>query len=196
MIFFNVVKYLIRFFLLFVFRIRVFGKENFPKDGGVIVTINHRSIWDVLVGGVCMTRRLGFMAKAELFKNKVFGWLISSLGAFPVHRGKGDIGAIKSALSRLRGGDVVAMFPEGKRVKENESVSAKPGAVMLATRAQVPILPVRISGKYKWMSKIDVIIGEPITYEKYYEEKITVETLQELSDELLKTIKGLEPLNK
>lgn len=192
MVFFNIVKVIVRTFLFFVFRIRVCGKANMPKEGGMIVVINHRSNWDVLVAGVCTPRRLGFMAKAELFKNKFFGWLITSLGAFPVQRGKGDIGAIKAALTRLRNDDVVAMFPEGKRVKENEKVSAKPGAVMLAAKAGVPVIPVKISGKYKWMSKITITIGEAITYQSCDGEKLTVEKLQELSDELLKTIKSLD----
>ena len=191
MVIFKIVKTLIRFVLFFVFRIKVYGKENMPKEGGLIVAINHRSMWDVPVAGSCIPRRLGFMAKAELFKNKVFGYIISNLGAFPVQRGKGDIGAIKMALSRLRSGDIVAMFPEGKRVKESESASAKQGAVMLATRAEVPVVPVRIKGKYRWMSKIEVIIGEPVYYEKFYGEKLPIETLQSLSDELLKKIKTM-----
>lgn len=193
MVIFKIIKEIIRFFLFFVFRIKIYGKENMPKDTGIIVAINHRSNWDVLIAGSCSPRRLGFMAKSELFKNKAFGWLISKLGAFPVQRGKGDISAIKAALTRLRNNDVVAMFPEGKRVKANEDVSAKPGAVMLATRAGVPIVPIKIKGKYRWLSKISVIIGEPIYYADYSGEKISVEQLQLLSDSLLKTIKQLEP---
>ncbi len=189
---FNIIKMLVRFFLLFVFRIKIVGKQNMPKDIGVIAAINHRSNWDVLIAGACTPRRLGFMAKSELFKNKLFGWLITKLGAFPVQRGKGDIGAIKAALTRLRDNDVVAMFPEGKRVRNNEVVSAKPGAVMLATKAQVPIVPIRIIGKYSWMSKIVVVIGEPVEYTQYLGQKLSVEVLQGLSDDLLKKIKLLE----
>ncbi|MBQ3038116.1 MAG: 1-acyl-sn-glycerol-3-phosphate acyltransferase [Clostridia bacterium] len=192
MIVFNIVKVILRVFLFFVFRIKVYGKENMPKDGGIIVAINHRSYWDVIVAGVCTPRRLGFMAKAELFKNKFFGWLITSLGAFPVQRGKGDIGAIKAALTRLRDGEVVAMFPEGTRVKKGQKGNAKPGAVMLATKAQIPIVPVKISGGYKWMSKVNVLIGEPVEYSAYYGEKLTIETLQGLSDDLLHKIYALD----
>lgn len=192
MVLFTIVKYLIRFFLLFVFRIKVYGKENMPKEGGLIVVCNHRSFWDAVVLGGYSPRKLGFMAKAELFKNKIFGWLITSFGAFPVHRGKGDIGAIKAALSRLRENNVVAMFPEGRRVKNNEIPTAKPGAVMLASRAKVPIVPVKISGKYRWGGRIDVIIGEPVEYKEHYGEKLTVQELQGLSDKLLKTIYSLE----
>lgn len=192
MIVFKIIKVILRVFLFFVFRIKVYGKENMPKEGGIIVAINHRSYWDVIVAGVCTPRRLGYMAKAELFKNKLFGWLITSLGAFPVQRGKGDIGAVKAALTRLRDGEVVAMFPEGTRVKKGQKGSAKPGAVMLASKAQIPVVPVRIIGGYRWMSKVKVVIGEPVEYSKYYGEKLTVETLQSLSDELLNKIYALD----
>lgn len=188
---FKIAKAIVRAFLFFVFRIKVIGKENMPQEGGAIVAINHRSNWDVVVAGVMSPRQLGFMAKSELFENKMLGALITALGAFPVQRGKGDIGAIKAALTRLRAGKIVAMFPEGKRVKEDEKVNAKPGAVMLAHKAKVPVVPVRITGKYRWMSRIVVNFGKPVTYEEYYDEKLTVAQLQELSDSLMSDIRML-----
>lgn len=189
---FKIARMLVRFFLLFVFRIKVTGKENMPAEGGAVVVINHRSNWDVVVAGVSSPRQLGYMAKSELFKNRLLGGLITALGAFPVHRGKGDIGAIKAALIRLREEKIVAMFPEGRRVKENETAMAKPGAVMLAHKARVPVVPIKLSGKYHWMSKINVIIGKPVTFEEYYEEKLTVEQLQELTDSLMKNLRSLD----
>ena len=194
--FFEIVKAILRFLMLFVFRIRVVGKENMPKEGGLLAAINHRSNWDVIIAGIMSPRQLGFMGKAELFKNKLFGALFSSLGAFPVQRGKGDIGAIKAALTRLRDGKTVAMFPEGRRVKNNEVVTPKSGAVMLAHKAKVPIVPIKISGKFKWMSKITVYIGEPVSYEEFYDVKLTVEQLQDLSDELMKNICSLDKVKE
>jgi len=188
----DIIRALIRVFLFFVFRIKVSGKENMPHEGGVIVAINHRSNWDVVVAGAVSPRQLGYMAKAELFNNKLFGALIRALGAFPVHRGKGDIGAIKSALTRLRDGETVAMFPEGRRVRDNEKATAKPGAVMIAHKAKVPVVPVKISGKYRFMSKLCVTFGEPITYENLYDEKLTVEQLQSLANELMEVIYNLD----
>ena len=192
MIFYKIVQVLVKTFFFFVFRIKVHGKENMPSSGGAVVAVNHKSNWDVPIAGIYSPRQLGFMAKAELFKNKILSWLFTSLGAFPVQRGKGDIGAIKSALLRLRNGDIVAMFPEGKRVKQNEKVKAKPGAVMLATKANVPIVPIKLTGEYKWFSKIDMYIGKPIDYSELYKEKLTAEDLQKLADELMNTINNLD----
>ena len=191
--FFKFAQVVMRAVLFFSFRIKVYGIENMPKEGGMLVAINHRSLWDVPVVGAYMPRQLGFMAKSELFKGKMLNKLFTSLGAFPVHRGKGDIGAIKAALKRLKNGEIVAIFPEGKRVKNNENVSAKPGAVMLASRANVPVLPIRIIGGYKWMSKVSIVVGKPVFYDEYYNEKLSLDKLQELSDKLMYDLKELKP---
>lgn len=191
MIGFKMIRAVMRVFLFFVFRLEVKGRENMPKDTGAIAAINHRSNWDVVVLGATAPRQLGFMAKAELFKNKLSAMFFTSLGSFPVQRGKGDIGAIKAALSRLRNNEVVAMFPEGTRVKEGEKVEPKQGAVVLASRAQVPIIPINISGKYKWMSKITITYGEPIYYTEFADEKPTVEKLHAMSVDLMDIINSM-----
>ena len=191
MVGFKIIQAVIRVFLFFVFRVKVIGKDNVPMDSGAIFACNHRSNWDAVILGATSPRKPGFMAKAELFKNKVFAALFNALGAFPVQRGKGDIGAIKAALTRLRNCEIVAMFPEGTRVKEGEEVEPKQGAVVLATRAQVPIVPINISGKYRWMSKITITYGEPICYKQFADGKPTVEQLHSLSVDLMKKIRNM-----
>ena len=193
---FKIITAIMRFFLFFVFRLEVKGKENMPMDTGAIAAINHRSNWDPLVLGATAPRQLGFMAKAELFKNKLSAMFFKAIGSFPVQRGKGDIGAIKAALSRLRNNEVVAMFPEGTRVRNGEKVEPKHGVVVLSTRAQVPIVPINISGKYRWMAKITVTYGEPIYYTQFADEKPTVEELHTMSLDLMNTIKSLEVIKE
>lgn len=184
-----------RICLLFAFRIKAVGQDNIPKEGGCILALNHKSNLDPVIAAVTCKRKPGFMAKAELFENKFFGALIKSLGAFPVQRGKGDIGAIKCALSMLKEESMILMFPEGKRVKKPEDekfTKAKPGAVMIAIRARVPIQPAYISGKYSFMKKITVKYGEPIYFDEYYDKKLTVEELQNITDEVMKNIRSLK----
>lgn len=189
--FYTVILSLVRVFMFFVFRIRISGKENIPKDGGCILAVNHRSNWDVIIAGLSCGRHLRFMAKYELFENKFFGWLIKNLGAFPVHRGAGDIGAIKGALSILKQNEMMLMFPEGRRVKdENKAVHAKTGVAMLAHRARVPVIPAYISGEYKWMHKITITFGEPVMFDMLYGQKLDGEKLQELSDQVLRTMRS------
>lgn len=194
--FYKISKVVLRFILFFVFRIKVEGSENVPSEGGVLLAVNHRSNWDPVIAALGCKRKLRFMAKSELFKNKVFAALITSLGAFPVHRGKGDIGAIKSALGILKNNETMLIFPEGGRVKDERLAEAKPGAVLLAIRAEVPIVPVYISGKYRWFSKLTVTFGEPVYYSEHYGEKAVVEELQAMSSELLKKMRALKKPEK
>ncbi len=181
--------FLVRVFVLFVFRVKVEGKENFPQSGGAILAVNHRSNWDVIVIGVITPRILRFMAKAELFKNKLFGSVISMLGAFPVKRGKGDIGAIKSAMGILKNGEVMLMFPEGRR-SVGDTASAKGGVVVISQMAEVPIIPAYISGEYKFMRKLTIRFGEPITISK--DQKLTGEEVQQKADDVMKKIRLLK----
>ncbi len=186
--------YICRFFLFFVYRFKCIGKENIPRDGGCILALNHRSYLDVVLAGMTCARKINYMAKSELFKNKLFGAFITAFGAFPVHRGTGDVGAIKSALAKLNAGHMVLIFPEGRCVRnpaEEKTTRAKPGAVMLAQTAGVPIVPAYISGKIGLWRKITLKYGEPIYYDEYKGEKLSVAQLQELSDELIKNIRSL-----
>ena len=188
----NIVRVFVRGFLCLVFRIKVLGEENLPKEGGVIVAVNHRSNWDPVIVGAVTRRRLRFMAKAELFKNKLSNVFFRLIGAFPVERGKGDIGAVKNSLKILSGGEALLIFPEGRRTTDEESGKAKTGAVMIASHADVPIIPVYISGEFKWMRRITVSFGKLIEIKKQDGEKLSREKLQELADTLMQNIRQLK----
>ena len=182
---------LLKIVFTFVFRIKRVGEENVPKEGPLIVAFNHTSDFDPVIAGITCPRRLNFMAKAELFENKLFGGLIKRLGAFPVHRGKGDVGAIKTAFKIIENQGVMLIFPEGGRVKDGQRKSAKPGVAMIAQRCNVPVVPVHIIGEYKWMKKITVCYGEPVSFVNPSEAKPTQEDLQKFADDVLDTIYSL-----
>ena len=182
---------LLEVIFFFVFRIRKTGTENIPKEGAALLAVNHKSNFDPIIAGITCPRKLRFMAKAELFNNKLFGGLISRLGAFPIHRGVGDIGAIKSAFKIFNEGEIMLIFPEGSRIKEGQKRRAKPGVALIAEKSCVPVIPVLIDGKYKWMGKITVRFGKPISYEKYKGARLTGEEIQSLSDEILESIYSL-----
>lgn len=188
---YNIVKGIVRIFLVFVFRLKRRGVENIPKEGGVILAFNHRSYWDPVVAAVTSNRTLHFMAKAELFKNPAFGGLIKKLGAFPVSRGKNDIGAIKAAMKILRNGEAMLIFPEGRRIKDGRKVKAKAGVACIAQMARVPVIPVNISGDYKWMHKITVTYGEPIVLDEYYGKKMDQTAALAEAENILDTIRTL-----
>ena len=182
----------VRFAMLFVFRIKSAGTENLPKDGGVILAINHKSDFDPVMIAITSPRQLNFMAKAELFKNKLFGGLIKRLGAFPVHRGSGDVGALKIAFKILKANGAMLIFPEGGRVKKGEHRRAKSGVAMIAQKTGVPVIPVYIGGDYKWMHKITITYGKPISFGEYMGQKMSGDEIQSLADGVLEKIYSLK----
>lgn len=182
---------IIRFLMFFVIRFKVEGVKNIPPEGGMILAVNHRSNYDPVFAAVACTRRLTFMAKAELFKNRLFGALLKNLGAFPINRGSGDIGAIKSAFSILGAGKVMLIFPEGRRIKAGMESKAQPGVAMIAHRTGAPVVPTYIEGDVKWMHKITVTFGKPITLDEYKDKKLNSEELQTVANDILKEIHSL-----
>lgn len=192
---YSIAKGLVRIAMLFCFRLKIEGRENVPRDGAAILAVNHKSNFDPVVAAIACPRSLKFMAKAELFKNPLFGGFIKALGAFPINRGKGDVGAVRSAFSILRAGEVMLIFPQGKRIKDGSKGRAHSGMIVIAQKMQCPIIPVWISGDYKWMSKITVNIGEPISLEEYYGKKLDNDESQKLADNALDVMYALKTEN-
>lgn len=189
--FYSFSKAIVRFVVFFMFRLKAVGTENVPKEGPAILAMNHRSNHDPIMAALTCPRQLRFMAKSELFEPKIFGGLIRKLGAFPVHRGKGDLAAIKAAFNIFKAGEVMLMFPEGGRVKNSERRKAKPGVALIAQKSGVPVIPVNLSGKYRFMNRITVTYGKPITFEQYKDMRMTGEEIQSLADDVLNKIYDL-----
>ncbi|WP_112272080.1 lysophospholipid acyltransferase family protein [Lentzea terrae] len=144
------------------FRIRVHGRDRVPLSGGVVVVANHSSMADgpILFGVV--PRRMTFLIKQEMFKG-VVGYLLGKIGQIPVKRGEADRTALTSALSVLKAGGVVGIFPEGTR-GEGDVASAQNGAAWLARVGGAVVLPVACRGTFQakgWRPEVDVLIGEP-----------------------------------
>ena len=95
-----------------LFRIQFFGRENVPAEGGYILVSNHRSGYDPLFIAVGSRRQVHFMAKEELMKIPVVGWIIRKAECFGVSRGSGDTSAVDTAVDYLKKGEVVGIFPK------------------------------------------------------------------------------------
>lgn len=149
-----------------VFWIRLEGKENLPEGDGMLFCSNHLSNLDPPTVAVMVPRKLRFLAKEELFHNKPFAWLIRHLGATPITRGGADVSAVKTCIRILRGGENLLMFPQGTRRKVLREKDVKPGAIVIAQRSGVPIVPLAICGKYRPFSRMKVKIGKCITQEE------------------------------
>lgn len=154
--------------ILALYRIKYRNRNNIPKEGAYIIISNHLSYLDPLVLGMGQrNRKLRFMAKSELFKNKLFAKLITSLGAFPVVRGEGiEQQAISTGEDILKNGGVMAIFFEGKRSRTGELLRPRSGAMFIAYQTNTPIVPACITpekGLMKPFRKTRVTFGEPIT---------------------------------
>lgn len=166
-----IAKFLVWLAMHIAYKLRFEGRENIPKGTPVIYASNHRSNADPPILGAGGRGKYAFMAKEELFENKLFAWLISSLGAFPVARGKGDTGVIDTAVERLDSGRSLMIFPEGTRSKDGKVGRGHTGAALIAARSGKHIIPVGIvfEGKLKFRTHITVKYGTPIDPAEYCE---------------------------
>ena len=166
-----IAKFLLRIYLAIAYNLKYEGLKNIPKKTSVIYVSNHRTYADPPLVGARARGRLAFMAKEELFKNPLFAWLIRSLGAFPVARGKGDTGVLDTAVERLEKGNSLMIFPEGTRSKDGKVGRGHSGAAVIAARSGKMMIPVGIvfGEKLKFRSKVTVKYGEPIMPQDYVE---------------------------
>jgi 1-acyl-sn-glycerol-3-phosphate acyltransferase len=163
------VRALVVLFTRVWFRLRIEGAERIPADGAAIIAPNHKSFWDSFFIGVATRRHLRFMGKAELFEGR-WAPLFVRLGAFPVRRGEADPEALETARTILRQGGLLAMFPEGTRIRDPDSLgSPRRGAGRLAIEAGAPLVPAAITGTEKLFAgplpkprRVQVAFGEPI----------------------------------
>lgn len=130
--------------------LKVYGAENVPATGGVLIAANHQSYLDpAIIGTGLKNRPLSYLAKSELFENPYFGWLIRNLNAFPVRQGEGDIGAVKETIRRLQEGHALNLFPEGSRTRNGELQPLHSGIGLIVRRAGVPVVPAVIDGSFQ-----------------------------------------------
>jgi len=152
-----------------LFRIKVQGIENRPEGGGFIVCSNHRTFLDPIFIGIFIKQDMRFMAKEELFKIPVLGFIIKRLGAFPVKRGIGDTSALDCAEDTVKQGKVLAMFPEGTRSRDGKLLRMKSGAAVISAKTGGDIVPVAIAiqgNKPGLFKKIIVSFGPVIKNEE------------------------------
>ena len=174
--------------------VKVIGKKNLPKKQGFVLTCNHYSNADAVMIDIKIGRKIRYLAKKELFKNKFVGFFIKQFGGYPVDRGATDIGAFKFALSTLKNKKVLGLFPEGTRNKSGseELQELKSGAVVFSSKAGVPIVPMVLLKPIKFLRRTKLIIGEPFMCEGENPTRLTKEEIDknvELLAEKTKTLR-------
>lgn len=171
--------------------VRSIGRENIP-EGAVVLCANHTALSDPLF--ICFAARMRYqirpMAKIELSRVPLIGWLLGKAGVIYVDRGHADVKAVKSALACLKGEGKLLIFPEGTRVHEGEDVAAKGGAALFATRTGSPILPIYVTRKKPWFRPTTVVFGQPF-HPQIAGRKATAEELDQITHTVMDQIHGL-----
>jgi 1-acyl-sn-glycerol-3-phosphate acyltransferase len=183
------VRLLIAPLLRLWFRMHVSGADQISREGAAIVAPNHKSFLDSFFIAVCTPRELRFMAKTELIEAP-YGRLLVRLGAFPVRRGHSDGDAIETARTILSQGGLLALFPEGTRIRDPEELGhPRRGAGRLALESGAPLIPAAITGTEKLFlgpipkpRRVQVAFAQPILVSEI---AATPEGASELVDELL-----------
>ena len=172
---------------------KVTGSENIPLEGGFVMCANHIHWNDCLfLAARIPVRRFIYLAKAEVFSNKLFKLVLGEkgLGAIPINRGQADLAAIRAALKVVADGDALGIFPQGTRSRDNTPTPMLNGVSMIAMRANVPIIPVYIDGPYRLFRRADVRIGKPIDISDLGR-KFDAETLSEVTRRIETAIWGM-----
>ena len=171
---------------------RAIGLENLP-EGAALMCGNHTTAGDPLyvVCSLGRRRQTHVMAKEEIMKWPVVGFILKKAGIFGVKRGKADVSALKEALRVLKIGEKLLIFPEGTRVKEGEVSEAHTGAAMFATRTGAPLVPVYIQPKKRRFRKTTVVFGAPY-HPEFEGRKPTSEDYRRIADDLMARIRALE----
>ena len=188
---YSVIYPIIWIFMRIIHPWKAVGADKIP-EGAAVICGNHTTLGDPLYVVCAMggKRQTHVMAKAEVMKWPVIGFLLKKAGIIGVNRGKSDMAAVKECLKVLRGGEKLLMFPEGTRVREGQVSEVQTGAAMLATRTGVPLVPVYIPAKKRRFRKTTVVFVEPY-YPEFEGRKPSASDYQRIADDLLVRIRAL-----
>jgi len=149
-------------------RLKVYGQDRVPLDGGLVIACNHISWLDPPALGAACPRTIYYMAKIESHRTPGLGTLIRAFGTFPVRRGESDRDAVRTMRQVVRDGRALGVFAEGTRQLSGVPGDVQPGAAMVALQEDVPIVPVAVHGSLSWrfgnFHPVSIAWGEPITF--------------------------------
>jgi 1-acyl-sn-glycerol-3-phosphate acyltransferase len=190
------------------FRWRVFGAENVPPTGGVIVAANHSSFLDPPLLGCGTPRVISMLARDSLFRFRPMGAVLRSWGVVPVDRDGGGAKGLKIVMDQLLAGHAISLFPEGTRTHDGQLQPARSGIGLTVIKSTAPVVPVRIFGAFAAFGRhhkiprphrIILKYGQPLYFEKLRAEAKTCDKprlkqiYQEVADEIMAAIGKLEP---
>ena len=184
--FYDLAVFIVGWYFRIVYGVSVYGSDNVPQEGGVVVTCNHISYFDPTLVGTTLGREVHFMAKKELFEDRYFRALVLGLRAYPVDRERNDLNAVKGSLRRLKDGIAIGIFLQGTRNRSD--AKAFNGAAFLAQRAGAPLLPTAL---WREGRRLCIAYGQAI-----HPQGRSKEEVQQLTEQLMQAISDLLPEEK
>jgi len=190
------------------FRWRIYGAEQVPLQGGVIIASNHASFLDPPLVGSALQRDISYLARESLFRYPGIGALLRSWNAVPVDRDGGGAKGLKMILNRLLAGGGIILFPEGTRTKDGNLQPARSGIGLTVIKSTAPVVPVRVFGTFEAYGRkhllprphaVIVKYGRPMAFEALRAEakicdKARLKGIyQQVADEIMAAIATLEP---
>jgi 1-acyl-sn-glycerol-3-phosphate acyltransferase len=197
-----------RAFYKFYFRWRVFNAERVPLEGGVILASNHASFLDPPLVGAGVKRGINYLARENLFRFPVMGWILRHWQVVPVDRDGGGAAGLRAILDRLLAGGAIILFPEGTRTRDGKLQPARSGIGLTVIKSTAPVVPVRVFGtfdaygrhlRFPRPHRVAVKYGQPMRFEQLRAEaKVCSKPrlkgiYQQVANELMAAIARLEP---
>lgn len=172
---------------LSVYPTKIYGKENLPTGKALMICNHFRAIDCGYVASI-YNRDIKFVAKKELFKNKLLGKIIKDFGAIPIDRDNPDMSSILTIMKQLKLEHKVCIFPEGTRNKSgtNKLQDFKGGYIVFALKTKSPIVPIMMLNRGKPFRRTKMIIGKPIYLTEYYNKKLSENELEEINQNIRK----------
>jgi 1-acyl-sn-glycerol-3-phosphate acyltransferase len=150
-------------------KLKVYGRDRVPRQGGVVIACNHFSWLDPVALGAASPRTIYYMAKIEAHRAPGLGLVIRSFGCFPVRRGESDREAVRTMRKVVEEGLALGLFVEGSRQRSGVPGEVQAGAAMVALQEEVPIIPVAVHGSQTWkpfnFHPVSIAFGEPLRFE-------------------------------
>ena len=190
---YSVLRFIINIILRIFYRIEVVGNNTVESDKAYIVASNHRNNLDPLLVIITFNKRkIHYIAKKELFENKILKFILDRTYVISLDRNKNDLGALKESLKVLKDGEILGIFPQGTRVSSIEDDTSKAGIGMFAMRTNTPVIPVSIvaENNYKLFSKIKIIYHDLYTVPKQLMTEKNNEGYIAVSNEVMQIIKS------
>jgi 1-acyl-sn-glycerol-3-phosphate acyltransferase len=196
-IFYNLAKLFARCF----FSMRIIHPERMVEEGPLILAVNHSSYFDPPLAGICSRRAVYYLARKNLLEWPLLGPLFPAMNVIPVEREGNDMSALREVIKKIKDGNGVVLFPEGTRSKDGNLQPARAGIGLIISKTMAPVLPMRIFGAYQAfpkhsralrLTKITVVIGEPLRFTREEVVSATRENYQRLGDRVMQAIAAIK----